>query len=451
LPTAANLQTFPPADADGVVHLTGTTAEVTFFSGASTGDILQFQIDKNIAFDSDGDGDPANDLNNSESDSLENGTPFTVQFSAAAGEVVAQLTVVDSAGRGSLVQRKIVFDETEVVADEIAQKILDEAAKEKDDAPTMNLISNRNSAPVGETISFAVLPAPENSKFQWDFNGDGEIEAENENAKVAFLFRKAGDFKVKVTVISADGTETELQRKITIEENSQLAADGAQFSPPVADFSHFIEENTAKFENFSLADENLPNRELTYFWDFSDGTNSTEKSPTKIFDRIGEFPVTLEVLDAAEQKAKITKTVRVEKIATEITAEKLNQVAQIAREKAKEQAAEVLKKINDESFLDSISQLLSENKFAKFGTLGTGGFLTLILLFVFVQKLRYPSLSIREIFANLSGGKFDDEFNQFLQNTGAAVESSTTDDSDSAPENSETNSDSNSENENSAK
>lgn len=111
LPLQAKLKTLPALQSDGKIHLNGLDDLVTFFSAESAGDIKEYRLDKNIYFDSNGDGVLDNDVDNQSDASLKTGENWTTAFSKNWGKTIAQLTVVDQSNQTSSVQVEVVFDE----------------------------------------------------------------------------------------------------------------------------------------------------------------------------------------------------------------------------------------------------------------------------------------------------------------------------------------------------
>jgi PKD repeat protein len=74
--------------------------EILLYAGESTGDIVEYQIDVNTAIDSDGDGDPANDVDNKDHQSVRDGSVFSIPVENPNG-FVSRLTIVDAGGEMS--------------------------------------------------------------------------------------------------------------------------------------------------------------------------------------------------------------------------------------------------------------------------------------------------------------------------------------------------------------
>lgn len=95
-----------PSPVDNRIHLLGDTGVVTFDFSTSTGEITKYSIDKNIFFDSDGNGVPNDDKN------MEVPTPgkWTTDFVKSWGKTVVKLTVYDQHGNSDNVLKEVVFD-----------------------------------------------------------------------------------------------------------------------------------------------------------------------------------------------------------------------------------------------------------------------------------------------------------------------------------------------------
>lgn len=101
----AVLETTPKESSDTVVYLTGTTGSVTFNFSDSQGNIASYSIDKNIYFDTDGNGIKTDDKDFS---TQLPGT-WKTNFDKSYGQIVVKLTVVDIYGNISTATKEIKF------------------------------------------------------------------------------------------------------------------------------------------------------------------------------------------------------------------------------------------------------------------------------------------------------------------------------------------------------
>ncbi|MCX6734847.1 MAG: PKD domain-containing protein [Candidatus Peregrinibacteria bacterium] len=95
----------PAPTADGAIYLTGTSGTIKFDFSKSAGAVQYYIIDKNIYFDTDGDGDKTNDQD------FKTSLPGTwsTNFDKSWGQDVLKLTVTDIYGNKSFVTQEIKF------------------------------------------------------------------------------------------------------------------------------------------------------------------------------------------------------------------------------------------------------------------------------------------------------------------------------------------------------
>ncbi|MBI5754112.1 PKD domain-containing protein, partial [Candidatus Peregrinibacteria bacterium] len=101
----AALVTDPLPAADGAIHLTGDTGTIKFDFSKSAGAVQYYIIDKNIYFDTDGDGDKTNDQD------FKTSLPGTwsTNFDKSWGQIVVKLTVTDIYGNKSNATQEVKF------------------------------------------------------------------------------------------------------------------------------------------------------------------------------------------------------------------------------------------------------------------------------------------------------------------------------------------------------
>lgn len=100
----ALMRTQPLASADGILYLTGTSAQVKFDFRDSLGEIAYYAIDKNILIDSNGDNIADND---EDFKTVLPGT-WTTNYQNRSRSV-ARLTIVDRAGKSDSISQEIIF------------------------------------------------------------------------------------------------------------------------------------------------------------------------------------------------------------------------------------------------------------------------------------------------------------------------------------------------------
>jgi PKD repeat protein len=103
----ARLITNPPTNPlDNRVHLEGTAADVEFNFSESVGNIIKYAIDKNVYYDTNGNG-----VNDDDEDfTSQFPIKWTTHFEQSWGKTMAKLTVYDAFGNKDEVTKEIVFD-----------------------------------------------------------------------------------------------------------------------------------------------------------------------------------------------------------------------------------------------------------------------------------------------------------------------------------------------------
>ena len=168
-----------------------------------------------------------------------------------------------------------------------------------------------NHAPVIDSIVSAVAPGDtekvlsfvasvidaDNDElvYSWDF-GDGE---KSELVSPVHTYAAPGTYTVKLTV--SDGKEsTVFTRNVTIAQVANHA--------PVADFQVSSKDLLITCKDASY-DEDGDN--LTYKWDFGDGSSSSDRSPSHTYAKNGTYTVTMTVTDGKLSSA-VTREVTVQ-------------------------------------------------------------------------------------------------------------------------------------------
>lgn len=147
-----------------------------------------------------------------------------------------------------------------------------------------------NFTPTGVYSNFAT--------FKWDFGAGASPPNSNNKTVNNVNFTNPGFNPVQL--ITKQG-----QCFDTLVKNIELAP------PPLAKFG-FLQLNTCtpatvQFRDSSIADPAAAG--IRYFWDFGDGTTSTQKNPNKIYTKGGTYSVTLSI----NQTSRCTDTVSITK------------------------------------------------------------------------------------------------------------------------------------------
>lgn len=303
-PLAARLDVSPSADLeDGLVHLYDDIHRVGFYSRRSTGKILEYRIDKDIFTDSDGDGDPKNDIDNVDDSSFKTGDVWETEYSKTDEQIIAQLIIVGEGGKGSRIQKGLIFGSKppppELVYEDVPEAIA--------------LTADKTVVVKGDPIFFEVTGlqlAFDEYTFEWDFDGDGEVDKEIEAQNVVeHIYEEPGVFEVKVMIVDTKGNKAEKTIDI-ISKDTQVTA---------ADFFFTLDGNTVYFEDFSMVTTGLANKDLDYVWGFGDTDEAGyeeqrdqigRENPVYTYNKSGKYVVTLTVTDADD--VTDTKSLEVE-------------------------------------------------------------------------------------------------------------------------------------------
>ena len=123
--------------------------------------------------------------------------------------------------------------------------------------------------------------------YRWNF-GDGSSEIIRQNPTYAYTTE--GEYTVTLTVIDNNGASHS--------DTANVFISFGENEPPVANAiipSNGIIGETIVFS--SQGTEDPDGDVLYYLWDFGDGTNSTSKDPTHVYESAGKYIVTLRVSD----------------------------------------------------------------------------------------------------------------------------------------------------------
>jgi len=171
---------------------------------------------------------------------------------------------------------------------------------------------NTSTSNVDEDYKVVVFNASESndadsmiSDYAWDF-GDGNTDTGD---VVSHIFADPGDFSVQLTVTDAAGNSDSSTTSITVND----------IEPPRAAFNWSYTNDTGG-NVAGAAVEGLPTHfnaggtednsgdNLTYIWDFGDGTNGTGVTVDHTFSETSDeaFNVILEVTDASGNKDQIS-------------------------------------------------------------------------------------------------------------------------------------------------
>jgi len=186
------------------------------------------------------------------------------------GLYVVSLTVTDEQGRGATQTGSISIASLPPEAKFIVDPAVPTAGRPAE------FDASESSDPDGKVAN-----------YRWDFDGDGTIDLEAEEATVTHTYQAGGTVPVTLWIVDDNGDISDPLR-MEIEVNS----------PPVAGFcvSEFapMELVEVKFTDCSYDDDGTI---VAWEWDFGDGATSCQRSPKYAFRAEGDYTVSLTVVD----------------------------------------------------------------------------------------------------------------------------------------------------------
>ncbi|PZX55861.1 PKD domain-containing protein, partial [Algoriphagus chordae] len=155
-------------------------------------------------------------------------------------------------------------------------------------APLAVAGADKEIVQVGEIVTFSGSSSSDDvaiESYAWDFKDGSTSDLENP----AHTFTNPGVYDVALTVTDAEGltNSTLIQITVTIPKVDPVAIASATPNP-----AYLGDE--VSFTGSNSTDDG----ELTYLWNFGDGTNSAEMNPVHTYDIAGTFTVSLTVIDS---------------------------------------------------------------------------------------------------------------------------------------------------------
>ncbi|MEL6606192.1 MAG: PKD domain-containing protein [Cyanobacteria bacterium J06614_10] len=150
-------------------------------------------------------------------------------------------------------------------------------------APTADYLASQSSGCEGLEVNF-MENSTNGTNYLWDFgDGSGVVNGQNPT----YTYNTAGSYPVTLRVIGPGGCE-DVITKTTVEISPSGTADFS--SDPVAGAEVALPDAGVNFTDLSA-------NGVSWYWDFGDGTISTEASPNHIYQSAGEYSVSLTVTD----------------------------------------------------------------------------------------------------------------------------------------------------------
>jgi PKD repeat protein len=278
-----------PDPKDNLVHLFNDPHKVSFYARKSKGKILEYRIDKDTFTDSDGNGNPADDIDNLNDPSFKTGDVWETEYTKTDKQIIAQLIVVGEGGKGSRVQKGLIFGTKPIP---VGAALSEQGG--------VRLTADKEFVMKGDPITFTVQGlalALDQYTFGWDFNGDGTDEQETDGINtIQNIYDAAGVYTAKVKITDKQGNTAEKTLEIVVKDTVVTKAD----------FSFEINGNTVQFKDLSTALMSLADKTLDYQWSFGDtdpaGYESQKDqigvaSPSYAYSKAGTYIVTLTVTD----------------------------------------------------------------------------------------------------------------------------------------------------------
>jgi PKD repeat protein len=141
-----------------------------------------------------------------------------------------------------------------------------------------NFTSSQTTISTFQTVKFTDTSETTPTKWYWDF-GDGTNSTYQNPSHV---YRATGNFTISLRAWNDMGSDTETKTNyITVSYQKPINAD-FNVKPPAATAGEDIQ--------FYDASDSSPNK---WYWDFGDGTNSTDENPTHAYAAGGNYTVNL--------------------------------------------------------------------------------------------------------------------------------------------------------------
>ena len=176
--------------------------------------------------------------------------------------------------------------------------------------PIVNFTYTPANPKTTDIIQFNDSSTDENgyiASWYWDFkDGTNSIEQ-----NPTHQYYNPGSYQVTLTVTDNNDGQNSYAQIITVTGPSVKPPSN---KPPIADFTYSpsnpkIGSTINFYDNSNDSDGTIEK----WFWDFGDGTNSTEQNPVHTYKIIGEFNVNLTVTDDDDASDYIQKTISVSK------------------------------------------------------------------------------------------------------------------------------------------
>ena len=291
-----------PKLVNDTVFLTNKNLSVSFVLSESQGDIKEYRIDTNINIDTDNDGDPANDIDNLNSNSLKDGLLWEFIYQEENLPTTAKLSILDK--EDNIQEKEINIKINNTLQNEKLTAVLDTYPQETE-SKRIALTGDKQKIflfpgnSLGNILEYRI---DTNIKKDTDNDGDPANDIDNltdNSFKNGSLFavdvhRSMGDIIMQLIIVSAEGKGSKIQRKFVWETNKKLQKNN-EFRL-VADNNEIFVGETVHFsiEGFS----SLRNFEIK--WDFngdkeSDFVAQENSLASYKYDSVGDYTVLAQI------------------------------------------------------------------------------------------------------------------------------------------------------------
>ncbi len=148
--------------------------------------------------------------------------------------------------------------------------------------PVAGFTANETTGTVPFTVRFTDTSTNSPASWAWEFGDDSTSTEQNP----VHTYTAPGTYTVNLTASNADGSTTNVKEKYI-----------GVFIPPVANFTTNATSGVIPLVvQFVDTSANAP---TAWFWDFGDGTNSTEQNPVHRYPTAGTYSVNLTVSNFA--------------------------------------------------------------------------------------------------------------------------------------------------------
>ncbi len=167
--------------------------------------------------------------------------------------------------------------------------------------PVAGFIADTTAGDPGLIVQFTDKSTGSPTSWEWDF-GDGASSIEQ---NPSHTYGSAGQFTVKLTVHGSGGETSETKTDyISTDVCFDPPTPFADFALPTGPFGNTFSTYIVG-QSVSITDESYSGRIdvaiSSYEWDFGDGTRSTAKNPSHIYQACGSYVVTLTVTNECGQ------------------------------------------------------------------------------------------------------------------------------------------------------